>query len=251
MSPMYAPARKLLRLCRHPLRTLKNIEHRVAWHLFQHHAIPAHKDAIVSKGFLKKWLPKNPIALDCGAHDGADSVELANVLNATVHAFEPVPSLYERLKRRSEVDPRIITYRLALGDTDGEAEMFVSAGESDASSSLLSPEHHLIDLPGITFPNRITVQVRTLPSWAAAYHIPRIDLMWLDMQGFELQMLRSAGSILDTVSVIHSEVNLAENYSGAGLYPELRKWLQQRGFRVELELIPAGWNAGNVLFVRS
>lgn len=223
---------------------------RLSWHIFQHHAIPSSRREIISKGLLRQWLPHKPVAIDCGAHDGADSVELASVLNATVHAFEPVPSLFHRLHARSIKDRRIVAYPVALGDRDGVAEMFISAGDSDASSSLLPPSQHLIDLPGITFPERTTIQIQTLPSWAAQHGVPRIDLMWLDMQGFEMRMLMASGKLLDGVRAIHTEVNLVENYSGAGLYADLRKWLSGRGFKLEIELIPHGWNAGNVLFVR-
>jgi hypothetical protein len=80
--------------------------------------------------------------------------------------------------------------------------------------------------------------------------VKHVDLLWLDVQGFELRLLEGAGSLLDTVSAIHTEVNLCETYEGAVLYEDLRRWLECRGFRVVLERIPEGWTQGNVVFAR-
>jgi len=70
------------------------------------------------------------------------------------------------------------------------------------------------------------------------------------MQGFEMNMLQAAGSILNTVSVIHTEVSTKETYKGVAQYAAYRSYLETLGFKVEAEAIPEGWDMGNVLFVR-
>ena len=53
----------------------------------------------IPKFEIKKYLGKNPIIVDCGAHVGADSIEWLKLLpKATVHSFEPVPTIFESLK---------------------------------------------------------------------------------------------------------------------------------------------------------
>ena len=88
-----------------------------------------------------------------------------------------------------------------------------------------------------------------LPSWVKSEKLTSIDFLWLDLQGYELAALRGAKKILQNVSAIHCEVNLVEVYKGAPLYSDLKKWLEEYGFRVEIEAID--WDdGGNVLFVK-
>jgi len=77
-----------------------------------------------------------------------------------------------------------------------------------------------------------------------------VDLLWLDLQGYELDVLKAGLAVLENVQAIYTEVNLKELYVGAPLYGELREWLEVRDFKVEVEDIP--WeDGGNVLFVRN
>ena len=220
------------------------------YYIFQHAGLPKVKKEKISKSVLKKYLPANPVIIDCGAHDGTDSVELAKILSGTVHAFEPIPDIYQRLKLRTKKYPNIHTYTLALGNENGKQHFFVSEGGSDASSSLLEPSEHLKDHPDTRFNNRMEVEAMTLDEWSRQFNISRVDLLWLDMQGFELNMLKASVSLLPTVRMIHTEVSTKETYKGVALYSEYRQFLEEQGFSVVLEAIPQGWDMGNVLFLR-
>jgi FkbM family methyltransferase len=204
----------------------------------------------ISKTYIARFVQERPIIVDCGAHDGHDSVELCNQIDATVHAFEPVPALFARLKERTRAYPNIHCYELALGDTNGTIEFFVSSGGSEASSSILAPKEHLRDHPNVRFERKIRVQSMTLDSWAERNNIERIDFLWLDMQGFEMQMLQASPRIVSMVQAIHTEVSTRQTYSGVRTYPEFRTWLNSQGFSVAVEAIPDDWDMGNVLFVR-
>ncbi|MBK6479822.1 MAG: FkbM family methyltransferase [Saprospiraceae bacterium] len=85
--------------------------------------------------------------------------------------------------------------------------MLCQRREFDASSSLLEPKDHLIDHPDTSFKDKIQVQTITLDDWAFQNNISKVDLLWLDMQGFELNMLKASNKILATVKVIHTEVS--------------------------------------------
>ena len=220
------------------------------YYVFQLWGFPKVKLDKISKSILKEYLPDNPVIIDCGAHDGVDSVELAKILNAKVFAFEPIPEIFERLKNRTKNNSDIACFQLALGEKNGVQKFFVSEGASDASSSLLEPQDHLVVHPDVLFSSSISVNTKTLESWAIENNISIIDMLWLDMQGFELNMLKAAGEILDSVKVIHTEVSLRETYKEAGLYVELKNYLLKKGFEIKMEAIPQGWDMGNVLFVR-
>ena len=211
----------------------------------------------IPKKWLRSFLPKDAVIVDCGAHYGLDSAEFSRLWpRGKVFAFEALPSVYDQLRQRVGTLPNVRTFPLALGDRDGTAQFHVSEGagdrpESDVnqSSSLLRPDKILQHSPHIRFERTIEVPLLKLDSWAEREGVPRVDLLWLDMQGFEGQFLAASPRMLSAVRVIHTEVHLLANYDGVMLYTELRAWLEARGFVVVREEIP--WpDGGNVVFVR-
>jgi FkbM family methyltransferase len=229
---------------------LKSIKQRGQNFLFRNFAIPNKIEEKISKKYIRQFLPAQPTVIDCGAHDGSDSLELAAMLGGRVFAFEPVPAVFEKLKARTKAYPAIQCFQLALADNNGTVPFHISGGASDGSSSILAPKEHLIDHPNVSFTETISVQCKTLDAWAKENNIGKIDLLWLDMQGFELQMLMASPEMLKKVTAIHTEVSVKETYEGVATYEKLKAWLEQQGFRVQLEAIPAGWDMGNVLFIR-
>ncbi len=220
------------------------------YYLFQKFGFSSIKEDKISKSVLKEYLPKHPVIIDCGAHDGTDSIELAKILGGEVHAFEPVADIYERLIKKTNANKNIHCYKLALSDQSGRQFFYVSEGASDASSSLMEPQDHLKDHPDTTFTKKIEVQTETLDRWALLNKINKVDMLWLDMQGFEMQMLQASNEIFQTVSVIHTEVSMKETYKGVPTYDRFRKFLETKGFEMVLDAIPSGWDMGNALFVK-
>ena len=205
---------------------------------------------VIPKKYFKSFLPENPIILEAGAHKGSDTVELAKMWpEGTIHAFEPVPQLYKKLKKNTRNYGNILCYPLALGDTTGLNKMYISEGASDASSSLLPPKEHLTIFPSIYFDDTLQVATLTLDDWAKENNIMSIDFFWLDLQGMELKVLKSGSTILKTVKAIYSEVSSIEGYEGQNLYYELQAWLGKQGFHVEREAVENG--EGNVFFLRN
>jgi len=208
-------------------------------------------DDVIPKYQLKKILPSNPRIIDCGAHVGADSIELARLFPASkVYSFEPVPDLYKALLHNTRKFKNINTYQLALSSKNGTAKMFISSGDSDASSSLNRPADHLADHPGVQFNQELEVKTVSLDGWARDNGIDSIDFLWLDMQGHELEMLKSSTEILPRVQVIHTEVSVRESYAGVTTYQAYRDWLKNAGFVLYKEAVPADYDMGNALFVR-
>jgi FkbM family methyltransferase len=208
------------------------------------------KRGIVPKGYIKRFLPSDPVIVEAGAHIGVDTVELAREWpKAKIYAFEPVPAVYDQLVSKTRDLANVTPLKLALGDKNGSSEIYVSGGQSDGSSSLLVPKEHLKVHPDDTFDDKISIEVITLDSWRKASGLQKIDFLWLDLQGLELAVLKCGPDTLKNVHVIYTEVSLIENYAEGALYPELRSWLEGNGFRVQLEAI-AWKDGGNVLFVR-
>jgi FkbM family methyltransferase len=204
---------------------------------------------VLPKKYFIRFLPENPVILEAGAHRGKDTVEMAKMWPAgTIHAFEPVPSLFKKLEDSTRNLKNVHCYQLALGNNPGEEVMYVSSGSSDGSSSLLPPKEHLNVFPTVYFDSKIPVTTTTLDAWAESNNIRKIDFMWLDLQGMELNVLKSGTNILRTVTAIYTEVSGIEAYKEQTLYSDLAEWLVSNGFRIEREVVEN--SSGNVFFLR-
>jgi FkbM family methyltransferase len=204
----------------------------------------------ISKDIILRYLPDNPIIIDCGAHIGIDSASLSSFPGSFVYSFEPVKGLFKVLLENTRDHSNIKCYNIALSDHDGESDMYISGGDSDGSSSLLKPKDHLQVHPTVTFNEIVKVECQKLDTWAKKNNVSKVDLLWIDMQGAEQRMLMASKEIFHTVSVIHTEVSLRETYEGVDTYQKYKKFLLKNGFKVVIEAIPAGYDMGNVLFVR-
>lgn len=209
-------------------------------------------DGYVPLYVIAKYLPSNPVIIEAGAFDGADTVAMAKYWpEATIHALEPVPNAYQKLfNAAKDYTNKIYTYPVALSNQTGIMQMHVSNGPfGEQSSSLLPPKEHLQEHPEIEFTGVIEVETITLDQFSEKYHVEKVDFLWLDMQGYELPVLKASLNLFNKVSVVYMEVSKVELYEGCALYPEVKKWMIGNGFVPAVEELY--WkDGGNVLFVR-
>jgi len=204
-----------------------------------------------------QYLPENPVIVEAGAFDGRDTRRMAHHWpNGMVHTFEPVPELFIRLERHLAGLHNVRCYQLAVSNSNGQslfhvAEKPQSPGVACQAGSLRPPKERLHH-SRIHFPRTTMVKTVTLDSWAEWHDVPRIDMLWLDVQGHELSVIKAAPRLLKTVSVIHTEVAFSERYEGQEQYDEVKSWLVGYGFKeygVDFSDTPKR-SFGNALFVR-
>lgn len=182
-----------------------------------------------------RFLPANPVVVVGGAFNGRESCAIANFWpKGHVHAFEPVKQIYEVLVANTKSMQNISTYRMALGNQVGSQLIYLSTEYEDLShismsSSLLPPKEHLL-YSGTLFQGGELVAVTTLDAWAKEKGIDKVDMLWLDMQGFELPALKEGMRVLSKVSVILTELEFVEAYENQPLYREVKSWLEDQGF---------------------
>lgn len=203
----------------------------------------------ISKEYILPFLTNNPVIVEAGAHKGRDTIEFAKTWpNATIHAFEPVPELYEKLKQQIAHLPNVFCYNYALSNSSGNATFYSSDTMHSSISSLLQPEQIKQEKPTAQW-QPIQVQTISLDEWAKLYSIKQVDLLWLDVQGAELAVLQGADTLLNQISAIHCEVAIKQRYVNQALYPEIALFLASKGFKIQAEaLYRQDW--GNVLFVK-
>jgi FkbM family methyltransferase len=146
------------------------------------------------------------VALDIGAHVGAYARALKDLYpRAVVYAFEPHPGHFEALERQAR-ESGFEAYRLALGDTAGDAQLYDRAGPGSAHASLFRDViEHVHREPAVQH----AVTVTTVDQFAEARGLAHVHLMKIDAEGGELNVLRGAERLLSAgaVDVIQFEFN--------------------------------------------
>lgn len=184
---------------------------------------------------LKQFLPDNPTIVEAGAFNGSDTKRMVEQWpQCIIHAFEPLPEIFERLEKNTIHLSQVHRYPLALSKTNGTALFYVSEkpehpGIASQAGSLFAPKERLKKSP-IIFPRTAQVQTITLEKWADENAIQSIDLFWLDTQGHELEILQAAGNMLQNIKVVLAEVSFVESYEGQPLYQNVVDWMADQGF---------------------
>jgi FkbM family methyltransferase len=114
---------------------------------------------------------------------------------------EPVPYVYERLRRRYGHHPRLVLENLAIADHDGSADFYHLAQSHDPlphwydQLGSFSPEtvlKHLDEIPDIAQRMRVMrVQCMSFESLCRKHGLTQIDLIHIDAEGYDDVILRS------------------------------------------------------------
>lgn len=168
---------------------------------------------------------------------------------AEVHAFEPRIEAFEQAKALYGADTSIQLNCLAVGEREGNEELRVMEG-SLASSSFL--EHLPATWEEIGFETGGVVKrrtaVTTIDDYCRMKSIESVYLMKIDVQGFELPVLRGAERVLPTVDHILVESAIRPLYAGAPRFSAVFDWLVDHGFHL---MAMRAWHRGNNVLVET
>ena len=163
--------------------------------------------------------------------------------------FEPQPKLFEIIQSKIMLNEK--TFNVALGSKNENKTMYISHREGGiingcgASSSLLKPKKHLEEHPEVTFPEKIEVQVKTLDD----YCFSNFNFLNIDVQGYELEVLKGGIKLLEKIDMILTEINRDEVYEGCPMVEEIDNFLLQFGMKRIFEFWQSkSW--GDALYVK-
>lgn len=142
------------------------------------------------------------IKFDVGANQGIDTIKLAED-GSTVYAFEPTRYLVnDHLWTKAKENPNIIVIPMAVDIENGFKNFGVTEFWDWGCSSLHTPvddigepwkEHFKIT-------DTYIVPTITLFDFCNLYKIEKIDYLWIDTQGSDLNVLKSFGDKISIVS---------------------------------------------------
>jgi len=180
-----------------------------------------------------------------GGHFGEEIHEYVNNKISNIVVFEPLEKNFEILKQNvSGFNANIIGHQVALGSKELDLDMYVSSNNG-LSSSLLKPKKHLTQYRDITFEEKEKVEVKTLDS----YSFTDYNFLNMDVQGYELEVLKGAKETLNHIDYVYCEVNRDEVYEDNAYIEEIDEFLSSYNMeRVEVDWQGDTW--GDALYIK-
>jgi FkbM family methyltransferase len=147
-----------------------------------------------SVAWFRSALRPGMTVLDIGANVGQYSLIAGSDVgpHGRVHSFEPNPGTFRRLSANIELNGfrHVTAHRLALSDTAGTATLYVPTHDNMGEASLQQFD------PGAA---STTTPTLTADEWMETADLgttPRIDVIKIDVQGFETKVIQGARGLL-------------------------------------------------------
>jgi len=196
-------------------------------------------------GLRKKYNMDVKGIIHIGGHYGEEIDEYVRNGIQEIVIFEPLSDSFDVLcENIKDLNANIIAHQVALGPEETVATMYVSDNEKQ-SSSLLKPKVHITHHPHVKFPETEEVEVKVLDD----FDYTQYNFINMDVQGYELEVLKGAKKTLETVDYVYCEVNRDEVYEGNAYVEELDEFLSQ----YNMERVETSWEGqiwGDALYIR-
>lgn len=163
------------------------------------------------------------VVIDAGANVGMTSNYMRRFFpTATIHAFEPVADTFVALRKNLACDHKVICHRAALG------------GQNATQTIAVDPYSEKSTMVRLEEPGRSLEQVDmfTLDSFVAQQNLPAIDVLKIDVQGFETQVLLGARECFRQrrVRYVYAEVGFDNSDPETSFFPQLHEILTANSF---------------------
>ncbi len=171
---------------------------------------------------LRELTGEPALVLELGCNDGQHSrLFLEEYQGLQLHCFEPDPRPRERFPMKVD-DKRCTLWPFAIAAADGEVSFHPSGGQNrnswlpdwDLSGSIRKPTGHLQFSSWVTFKDPIKVPARSLDSWTREQELQRIDLIWADLQGAEVDMIEGGTRTMKMTRYLFTECYEKPLYEG-------------------------------------
>lgn len=168
--------------------------------------------------------------IDIGANEGQFTSKMLSILpNAQIHCFEPLLDVFQKLKLNFAEYDNVTVYNFGLGESNEETEIFNN--EFSPSSSLLE----MMNLHKDNFDFAVKVETKNVSirrlNDCFDIKIKRPLLIKIDVQGYEMYVLRGGDRVIEQADIIIIEASIYQLYKDQPLFDNIYSYLIDRGFR--------------------
>ena len=165
--------------------------------------------------------------IQAGAHKWQEREMFPQFGNIDFVLIEPQKEIFNVLQERAK-DFKAILFNCAISDYQGISKMYCDVVNDGMSSSLLTPKCHLTEYPDINFPVIDEVKVDLLDN--LDFDREKYNVLYMDLQGNELNALFGASETLKHIDAIYTEVNVKEMYENCAHATSIGIHLSKFGF---------------------
>lgn len=179
------------------------------------------------KDIIKKYNMDISGVIHIGAHYGEEVSNYVNLGIDNIVLFEPLKENFEVLKNNvSALNANIVGNRVALGNKNQNVNMLLSSNNLE-SSSVLKPKIHLDLHPDVIFSGQELVEMKRLDDFL----FKNYNFINMDVQGYEMEVLKGAEKTLENIDYLYCEVNRNEVYEGNAYIEEIDNYLSNYNMR--------------------
>lgn len=191
--------------------------------------------------------------IDVGANTGQFAKEISGFFpNASIYCFEPLPDPFAELLAWARTEHgRVVPFNVAIGDKDGEVEMFLHESHTPSSSLLATTALTEQYYPFTKGQKRVSVRQMTLDAALdekLADLSPEI-LIKLDVQGYEDKVIAGGRNVFSKASACILEVSLDTLYEDQADFKGLLMNFDALGYRYVGNLSQVYGEDGHFVYV--
>jgi len=178
--------------------------------------------------------------LHVGAHDCEEMEEYNKNGCSKIVWVEGNPKLVEKIKKR---DPTINIKNYLVSDVD-DTDITFHIANNGQSSSILELGTHANYYRDITYIDHIQCRTKRIDTMYEIENVPRnfANFLNVDVQGAELLVLKSMGTLLNEFDYLYLEVNSEHVYKECCLVDEIDEYVKPFGFvRVDTRWTGQRW----------
>lgn len=191
---------------------------------------------------IKKYNIQVSGIIHVGAHLAEELHDYVSNGTSNIIWIEANPKLISQIENKTKQYNNIVL-NYAIDITDNIETQF-NITNNGQSSSLLNLKEHLKEHPNIYVIDNLIVKTKRLDTLINEQHIDmtKFNFINLDIQGLELNALKSLGKYIENIDYIYTEVNNKELYENCNIFDDLDKYLKEFGFEMrEINWTPHGW----------
>jgi FkbM family methyltransferase len=170
--------------------------------------------------------------IDVGANIGqyGNSIRQAGYKNHII-SFEPISSVYKVLKSNIDSDKRWEAHNFGIGK--GNEETIINVSKNLASSSILNVTEASTNAEPLSgFESKEIIQIISLDEFFENKGIKDNIYLKIDVQGYELEVLKGCQKMISQISVIQIEMSFIELYNDGPLFKDILEKMEYFGFEI-------------------
>ena len=183
--------------------------------------------------------------LDIGSNKGQFILLVENLFkNKIIYSFEPIKEILEKQKKFFKYKNNIFFFNIALGEKS-KKKVFYITNRKDSSSFLKFNKNNVKNSDYNINQERV-VEIKALDEVIQFAKLVPPILLKIDVQGYELDVLKGCSNLLKKTTYIIVEVSENEIYQDQPVANEIIEYLNKQNYIIIKENLPTNISKSNL-----